>query len=471
MHDDQLERRLRATLRDEADRVPVTITAAELERRMALRGRGSGNRRLTLLLAAAVAIGGFGVGGILGGLANKPSPSPSVPVIAVQSESPATVAPAASLPSLDDLIAANPSSVLEGPEPPSVLVAGAHGPSDGPGMAVPGVDSETPSYVFLGDVADHGSYRILAACFGERPLLVSVQPAGSSGAIDGPRIPCIGSVVEQTVRVDGPAGVWLSYVAPTSWRVVIRGEHRPMPLPTANPVLPPASKGIEELLRRDDHVVEPGALPWGGSAMGIQEVGAVPARLIYAAQLWCEPGVSMRLVFGDFIDGVLTADTETHILCDGQIHEQSLEIPQPNGSRIFVAAPQSARWSLLVESEEPPIATAREAPGWQQAMSYGPSLNISDSPHGVSLTAGDPELGDRVMVVLACTGTDPIEVSIDDSEPLGDHFETFLATCAVGGAETSRTFEVDTAALVSYEAPPWEWTAMSVLEPKPKAAP
>lgn len=462
MHDDLLERRLRATLRDEADRLPLTITAAELERRMVLQGRSSGNRRLTLLLAAAVAIGAIGAGGILAGLPNKPAPSPSVPAIAVQSNPTATVAPPSTLPSLDDLIAIDPVDVL---------VASAHGPSDSPGDGIAKPGSELArSYVFLGNVAEGGTYRISAACLGGSSLLVSIQPASSS-AIDGPMIPCGGSVTEETVQVEGRAGVWLGYLTPTSWRVVIRGEHRPMPLPTANPVLPPASKGIEELIRRDDQVIESGALPWSGSTMGIQEVGAVPARWIYAAQLWCEPGASMRLVFGDFIDGVLTADTETHILCDGQVHEQSLEIPQPNGSRMFVAAPPSTRWSLVVESAAPPIAAATAAPGWQHSVGFGPSLNINDSPHGVSMTAGDPELGDRVMVVLACTGTEPIEVSIDKSEPLGDHFETFLASCAIGGAETSRVFEIEDFALVSYVAPPWEWTAMTVFEPKPKDAP
>src|SRR6185369_11737457 len=57
MHDELTERRLRSALREAGDGLSFTITAAELERRMALRGRRSGNSRLTLLLAAAVAIG------------------------------------------------------------------------------------------------------------------------------------------------------------------------------------------------------------------------------------------------------------------------------------------------------------------------------------------------------------------------------------------------------------------------------
>jgi hypothetical protein len=461
MHDDQLERRLRATLRDEADRLPLTITAAELERRMVLRGRRSGNRRL-MLLAAAVAIGAIGAGGILAGLPNKPAPSPSVPAIAVQSAEPATVAPPSTLPSLDDLIASNPAWVL---------AASSHGPSDGSGTAVvrPGTEGLRSS-VFLGGLSGRGAYRVTVACLGGSILLV-IKPAGSSRPIDGPAIPCDGSVAEQSVEVAPGADVWLAYVPPTSWRVVVRGDLRPEPFPTAVPVIPPSTAIEEELVRFDDRVIQPGAEPSAGSAMELQELNAVPARWTYAARLWCEPGASMRLIFGDYIDGVFTADTESQILCDGLIHDLRLDIPQPNGSRIFVAATPSAHWSVLVTSARPPVTSASEAPGWQHSVSFGPSLNISDSPHGVSMTAGDPELGDRVMVVVACTGTDPIEVSIDKSEPLGDHFETFLASCAVGGAETSRVFEIEDFALVSYVAPPWEWTAMTVFEPKPKDAP
>jgi hypothetical protein len=55
MHDGQLEDRLRAALRGEGDALPLTITTAELERRLALRRRQRLGRRAGVL-AAAVAI-------------------------------------------------------------------------------------------------------------------------------------------------------------------------------------------------------------------------------------------------------------------------------------------------------------------------------------------------------------------------------------------------------------------------------
>jgi hypothetical protein len=55
MHDGQLEDRLRTVLRDEGDALPMTITAAELERRLAMRRRERFVRRGGFL-AAAIAV-------------------------------------------------------------------------------------------------------------------------------------------------------------------------------------------------------------------------------------------------------------------------------------------------------------------------------------------------------------------------------------------------------------------------------
>ena len=59
MHDDSIEQRLRATLRAEADGLPLTVTPEELERRLTLRRRERTTRRFGLLAAglAAVAVG------------------------------------------------------------------------------------------------------------------------------------------------------------------------------------------------------------------------------------------------------------------------------------------------------------------------------------------------------------------------------------------------------------------------------
>jgi hypothetical protein len=71
---------------------------------------------------------------------------------------------------------------------------------------------------------------------------------------------------------------------------------------------------------------------------------------------------------------------------------------------------------------------------------------------GVSMTAGDSG-GEQVMVVLACTGTGPIEVSVDVGDAIGEGVQRFVADCSPDGIETSKTFEVAGDAHVTYQAP------------------
>ena len=83
MHDTQIEEQLRGVLRAEGDGIPLTITTAELERRLAARRRATGGRRLSLLAAAVatiavVSIVAAGNGWLkLPAIGTVPSPSPS----------------------------------------------------------------------------------------------------------------------------------------------------------------------------------------------------------------------------------------------------------------------------------------------------------------------------------------------------------------------------------------------------------
>ena len=52
----QIEEQLRGVLRAEGDAIPLTITAAELERRLAARRSATGGRRLSLVAAAVAAV-------------------------------------------------------------------------------------------------------------------------------------------------------------------------------------------------------------------------------------------------------------------------------------------------------------------------------------------------------------------------------------------------------------------------------
>jgi len=103
MHDGQLEDRLRSALRGEGDALPITITASELERRLALRRRERFGRRASFLAAAVAVIAVGSLVATTGGwfrstsvgsepsLAPTPSPEPSEAALPCESIDPATM--------------------------------------------------------------------------------------------------------------------------------------------------------------------------------------------------------------------------------------------------------------------------------------------------------------------------------------------------------------------------------------------
>jgi hypothetical protein len=464
MHDDQIERRLRRALREEAAQIPFTITAAELERRVSLRGRATSSRRLTLLLAAAVAVGAIGVSALAGALSNQ-RPSPTTPVVAVQpttQPSPRSTAGPVLLPSLDELI---------GDDDSDVLVAQAHGPSDGPGEPVPGILRSETGDVILGDISGDGEYRVTAACFGSASLEISVHSAAGP-TTEGTPVACNGSIRELTVSSAELANVVMTYTDPTSWRVVVRSTHRAIPLPTANPIISGAPEGLDELVRVDDRTIGPDGQQWADGRLVVQEIEPLPARLRYRAQLWCQPGHTLRLLFGDEVDddAVISPFTETHILCDGLVHDMAFEVPEVNGGRVYVASQSDARWSVLIESATPPVRYAKVA-GWQMNGAFGPELAFET--HETSVSLGGVEGGGPLMVVVACAGPEQdIDVAVDVSEPLGDEFQHFTARCTTEGQETGKEFVTESDGyLANYTAPEGSWSMMTVLVPNPAATP
>jgi hypothetical protein len=449
MPDQQFERRLRAALRESADMLPFTITPAELERRIALRGRNPFEaRRFTLLAAAAVAVGLVAIGSLIGGSIQQ-RPVPTAPIAAV----PSPVASAVTrLPSLDDFLAAGTGTVL---------VAQAHDPIDPQSSGWQSLKG-TQGDVELGQMWARGEYRVAIACLGDTSLEYDLRNDPGQGP--GTVVPCTGSLVERTLSLASPAHVVLRYTEPTSWRVIVRGDLAALPLPSENPVIPPADAAFQELVRSDDQTMDAGE-PWGNSGLLIREVMPVPGRFGYAARLWCPFGDSVRLVFGSPIEnGPLVAETETEIACNDLIHDLDLRMPEPAGSQVFVAAAPGTRWSLLVTSEMPPITLGDDVPGWQMEAGFGPDFAFEEQ--GVSLSgAGDGVV--KVQAVLACTGTKPIEVTVEDGTPIGTHGQVFTATCTPGGSINRQIFTVSPSGVnVSFTAPQGTWTALSLLVPK-----
>jgi hypothetical protein len=448
MHDDMLERRLREALHQEADVLPLTITAAELDRRLALRRRSFAGRRLTVLLAAAVGISLVGVGGALGGLFSPSKPEPSSPMTAETSESP----PRANLATLDQLVAVDPASVL---------FAQAHGPTGGPDPQLRRYEL-APGRVNVGTLPS-GS-RISVACLGPSTLELELgAPDGSSTAAE-PAVGCDGTTHEATLGTREPQLLGFRLSGDASWRIVVRGQWGPVTLPLLPDPIFETPAGQEELVRLDDITVDDSGQPWGVSNLDIREIGAAPPRQSFLVKAWCRSASPIRYVLGSPVDGVIVPDTETQVACGPSgTWTTDLGIAQPNGTEVYLAAEPDSRVSFLITSATPPIALTESLPGWRISGGIGPDLAFDT--HGMSFSgAGVGE--DHVQVVLACTGMEPIEVIVEDGKLIGSHTQKFEATCSPAGATTSEIFKVTEGGMgARYVAPKGSWTALSILVP------
>jgi hypothetical protein len=446
MHDDLLERRLSAALRDEADSLPFTITAAELERRLVLRRRSFGSRRLNLLLAAAVGISLFGVGGAVSGLFDQPKPQPTH---AVTSQAIDTPGPA-QLASLSELV---------GVDPDSVLLAQAHGPAEGPSAGVS--RDNLPRNATLG-LFPSGS-RLSVACLGPSTLSLNIGAPEGSETPTPLTIPCDGTTHDETLGGPEARGIAIEFSGPASWRIVVRGQWT-VTLPVVpNPILatPP---GLDELVRLDDATIGNVGVPWGSSNLDLQEIGAVPARENYGFSIWCRGSSPVRFILGNVVDGAVVPETETQVDCGPHpITNGNLGVAQPNGSRVYLAAAPGTRLSVLLFSPRPPITLTQSEPGWRISGGLGPDYEFEATRR----TFGGAGVGeDHIRVVLACTGTEPVEVTVEDSAQQVTHTEHFEAACTPAGTTTSQAFTAsEHGVVVSYLAPKGSWTALSILVP------
>ena len=199
MHDQSLEARLRDALRIEGDGLALTITAAELERRLAQRRRGGLSPLASLGLAAAVGAALLGLVGVAGGWFERPaivpptaSASPST-VPSADPSGPATPAPSAlvlrMLPSLDDMLVDH--------DPTRVVRAQTVGPAHGPSADA----RPLPWSAGFAPVAVGGSYAVEIACLGSDDLRVAIVEAGLDGAGRGVPFTCDGG---RSTRADRP---------------------------------------------------------------------------------------------------------------------------------------------------------------------------------------------------------------------------------------------------------------------------
>jgi hypothetical protein len=463
MHDELLERHLRATLREDADRLPFTITPAELERRLALRSRRRSDRRLGLLLAAAVGVGLVGVGGALSGLLDfEPGPVPTESPGAsgpLPSPSPSLQGPVA-LPELSDLMAAVPAE--------SVVIAQAHGPASGPEPLPADVEVEPGAGVSLGELNGSTTYEVTFACLGEGQITIDMSVPQGDQHVAVAREDCDGALHRETVLANGPDEVSLRATDRASWRVVLRRLDGAAPTPSAEQPQPLAvPEGHERVIDRQLATVQPGEVDPSLAPLPAQGLGVMPARSAYTLRAWCRDGDAIRYIHAQtFENGPPVPTTTTLIDCDGRVHELQLAVPEPHGSHVYVAADPGTLWSVLVSSEMPPVAIVWEQPGWQLSAGGGPDLSFSTTT--MSFTGPGVEGGGPVLAIMDCAGRGAIEVTVDVGVRIGERVESFMATCTPEGAITSHTFEVEGSYVdATWPLPAGMWTALSILVPDP----
>jgi hypothetical protein len=440
-----------------ATRTSFRSRSLPLERRLALRNRRLSGRRTALLLAAAVGIGLLGVGGVVGGLlgdSNETAPPSRVTVASLPAPSTGPL----HLGSLEELF----EVALGG----DVVIAQAHDHVDVGGTVSADVLPELAS-MSLGTISGSSRYQLTVACLGSGRAVLDIQVPSSRGPRTGPEIACDGAIYTQPISAGGPREIGLVAPRLASWRLVIRRLDGEEPVSPGEQPLLEVVPGNQELVRAQDQTIVAPAPVWSDSGLLLQGVGAVPGRWEYATRSTCVGGETVRLIFGhDLEGGRFAATTETLVPCDNGVHDASIGIPAPDGSEVYVAAAPETRWSILISGEEPPIALAEDQPGWQMQVGFGPHLSFDGEEHGFSAPGVDG--GGPVLVVIACAGADPIEVTADVGRRVGDRQETFVADCTPDGTETGQSFELDGSYVdLTLAAPVGTWTAISILVPDP----
>jgi hypothetical protein len=445
MLDQSLEQKLRGALQAEGDGLALTITAAELERRLALR-RGPGLSRVASLgLAAAMTLALIGLAGIAGGWFESvrigPGPIPSLIASPAPSLAP-SLAPSpsgpAALPSLDELLAPL--------DPAAIIEAQAVGPATGvepEGLGVGGPLG--PGSTTLGPVASAGSYRLWTACVGETSLGIGLL-RGLGGAQPFSDIPitCDGQVTSRQIGL--AAGDALQVTAPGTgaWRIVLELPGQAAPQATSFEPVPGVVPGEAILVQTRSDRAEPSFdEPGVGVQPAVQRPGGVPTRDRYAVLASCAGPSSIRFAIGHQISGTATALDGTDleevagvVACDGRIHRTELGFALEAGGEVIVTADERTAWQLSVTSEEPPIVVNMHDGTWTLSTGIGPDLNLDGSEQHVSLVGAEP--GADVRVVVACEGDGPLKVEVDTGPVEGVTVDRFEMQCEAGSSLTIR---------------------------------
>jgi hypothetical protein len=332
MHDSRLEDRLRSILHTEGDRLPLTITSAELERRLDLRRRRATSRWVSLVAAAVavIAVGAviaFGDRWFAPVVGTPPSASPSSDPV----ETPVEVFPTpVVIPGLGRIAQAPNSNVLFEIEP--IVSDGGSGT----------FHSELDSTVF--------SVTLKVACLGTGAIDVSVN--GRTQAAACQQAAAGRDAADTPVSIDFPIvnqAVAASYTVPDNVPFTFLVEYLPIysrlpPLetPLGTVAVDAASDSDQPIPGYPGDVVE-------------KIVGRVPASATQRVAIDCLGPGTLTFTLGSPSSPETALVVET--LCDGGAleHSNTPTIAGPQDLSISVDA--RIAWHIIATYEgEPPSA-------------------------------------------------------------------------------------------------------------------
>jgi hypothetical protein len=448
MHDQSLEQKLRTALQAEGDRLTLTITSAELERRLALRRRGGSGRMASLGLAAAVTVALIGLAGVAGGWFESPPVVPAPSSSAAPDVTPApTIGPSigpapAALPTLEDLLAPL--------DPGAIVEAQAAGPATGTlreDVALGGPLG--PGSTKLAPVPASGTYRLWIACLGDTALGVDLlRNIGSSQAFDPITITCDGQVTVRQISLFAGDALLIDVSGSGSWRTVLELPGRAGPHATALESLPAPRDGERVLLAADSGRVEPSYGPPEPSASldpsapaEIPPLGGVEARDRYAVLASCAGPGRLRYAIGNrvsdadpAVDGQRFEEIVGVVACDGLAHRTDVLVAVLSGGELYVTADERSAWTVSIVGEQPQIAVPENTGSWTLSTAIGPFLDLNGQPEVVSLVGADG--GGRVRIVVGCQGDGPLHVAVDTGEVEGQTVDPFDLDCSNDAGNT-----------------------------------
>lgn len=439
MHDQSLEQRLRAVLQAEGDALPLTITAAELERRLALRRRGGLSPMASLGLAAAVGAGLLGLAGIAGGwfeaqpVMTSPPPSAISAATTAPSQSNAPSSGPKGLPSLDEFVA----PLEEG----AIVRAQAVGPADGSGSGV-----AIKRAAWFAPIEKAGVYRVWAACLGSDLELWATR-GNFNEPVERVPITCDGSITSRQMGFEVGDRLYVVSNKPASWRVALEAPGRSAPQATelrSEPEVPTGDGLVLDAASVTAVPIYQDPL-FGGGAFVPGDVGVVAERDVYRVTFVCAGPRPIRYAFRSLADEStapedVTEYSSTQVECDGAPHTDELELPLIEGGRLFVTADDRDAWRILVTSTAPPIAIAPNGNGWTLSAASGPDW-LTGETSAVSLPG--PDDGGRARVTISCFGDGTVTGTIFVGPREGDPVDPFTLDCSIehiNGVVLVRTY-------------------------------